>query len=124
MKKIICLLTSFFVLVGCSTKPEVIPFVLLEDIIEGVTVELGDVLSLDYNEYVQFELEDDSLFVLELDYELEEDELYLPVGEYVLTISYEDTIHNVSVKVEDTVAPVFSQCDDLEIDQNDEINFD
>ena len=84
-----------------------------------ITIEYGDALSLDPKEYLAEDTSEDILkdtkaeiFVVNEDDQKEKDPLEtdgsdLEVGNYVLSLSYNDEIEDVAVTVEDTTAPEF-----------------
>ena len=83
-----------------------------------ITVEYGDVLSLEPKEYLAEDTNEDVLkdtkvevFAVEDDQKAEEtletDGSDLEVGNYILSLSYNDETEEVNVTVEDTTAPEF-----------------
>lgn len=88
-----------------------------------ITVEYGDALSLDPKDYLAEDTSEDILnevtaevFVVEDDVKadepLETDGSDLEVGNYVLSLSYNDEVEDVNVTVEDTTAPEFVDFND------------
>lgn len=88
-----------------------------------ITVEYGDPLSLDPKDYLAEDTSEDILnevttevFVVEDDQKaekaLETDGSDLEVGNYILSLSYNDEVEEVNVTVEDTTAPEFVDFND------------
>lgn len=115
MKKLMKGLLSMalmFSVVACSSADN------LQLEVTEITVEYGDALSLEPKEYLAEDTSEDILndtkvevFVVEDDQKAEEaletDGSYLEVGNYILSLSYNDEVEDVNVTVEDTKAPEF-----------------
>ena len=97
-----------------------------------VTVEYGDALSLDPKEYLVEDTSEDILndtkaevFVVEDDVKADEpldtDGTDLEVGNYILSLSYNEEVEDVNVTVSDTTAPEFVDFNDtISIEQGTE----
>ena len=92
-------------LAGCSKEK-------MELANKEVTVEYGQTISADVKDY----LKNDSDFLKDVKIEgipdNEEQKQYPGVGEYDLSLKYEDTVEKVKVIVKDTVAPEFKDIKD------------
>lgn len=97
-----------------------------------ITVEYGDPLSLDPKDYLAEDTSEDILnevttevFVVEDDQKAEDpidtDGSDLEVGNYILSLSYNEEVEDVNVTVEDTTAPEFVDFNDtISIEQGTE----
>ncbi|WP_071441740.1 DUF5011/hyalin repeat domain-containing protein [Traorella massiliensis] len=120
MKKLMKSLLSMalmFSVVACSSADN------LQLETTEITVEYGEALSLEPKEYLAEDTSEDVLkdtkvevFVVEDDQKaekaLETDGSDLEVGNYILSLSYNDEVEEVNVTVEDTTAPEFVDFND------------
>lgn len=105
-------LSMFLAMTACSSADN------LQLLLTEVTVEYGESLSLDPKEYLVEDTSEDILsdtkvevFAVEDDKKdedpIETDGSDLEVGNYILSLSYNDEVEDVNVTVSDTTAPEF-----------------